>query len=306
MGMFDGVHRGHSALLKGLKALADACKGESVVLTFWPHPRLVLGHDAETLQILTTLEEKTHRISEAGIDHIVIVPFTKALSALSAEDFLREYLIRKLGLFHLVVGFNHRFGHKGTSFDELERLSVKYGFKLTQYKRVLVDGLKPSSTVIRNLISAGDVWEASRLLGHFYSLKGRITGGRQLGRKMGYPTANIRIEDPIKLIPRDGVYACRVRLLGRWFGGMINIGYRPTVETAGSNHSLEVHILDFNRDVYSEEILVEFIARTRDETQFPDIEALKQQLKRDEVEIREVLRKTGQQQDNNVNLEINR
>ncbi len=299
MGMFDGVHRGHLALLKGLKALAGECNGESVVLTFWPHPRLVLGHDADKLQILTTLEEKTRRISEAGIDHIVIVPFTKELSALSAEDFLREYLIGKMGLFHLVVGFNHRFGHKGTSYDELEQLSVKYGFKLTQYQRILVDGVKPSSTAIRNLISAGDVWEASRLLGHLYSIKGRVIGGKKLGRKMGYPTANIQIVNPVKLIPRDGVYACRVRLLGRWFGGMLNIGHRPTVEAVGSSRSLEVHILDFNRDVYSEVILVEFITRTREETQFPDFEALKQQLKRDEVEIREVLRKTVTQQANN-------
>ncbi len=289
MGMFDGVHLGHSALLSGVRELAVNCNGESVVLTFWPHPRVVLGQDVDKLQFLTTLEEKTRLISEAGIHHMVILPFSKALSGLTAEDFIREYLVKKMGIAHLVVGFNHRFGHEGTSVGELKQFSEKYNFKLTQYRRVLIEGIKPSSTVIRNELIAGNVWNASRLLGHFYSLNGRVIGGRQLGRTMGFPTANIEIDDPIKLIPRGGVYACRVHLLGEWFGGMINIGYRPTVDSGSVNRSLEVHIFDFNKDVYSEEIVVEFIARTRAEKRFANLEALRQQLKVDEEEVRAVL-----------------
>jgi riboflavin kinase/FMN adenylyltransferase len=289
MGMFDGVHRGHSALLAGLGELANNSKGESVVLTFWPHPRVVLDEDVDKLQFLTTLEEKTRLISEAGIHHMVILPFTKALAGLSAEAFLREYLVKKMCLSHLVVGFNHRFGHQGTTYGELEQFSQKYGFKLTQFQRVLIDGATPSSTAIRKLLAAGNVCEASGLLGHFYSLNGRVIGGKQLGRTMGFPTANIEVDDPIKLVPLGGVYACRVHLLGEWFGGMINIGYRPTVDSGRANKSLEVHIFDFNREVYSEKIMVEFIARTRGETRFPDLEALRQRLKRDEMEVRAVL-----------------
>jgi riboflavin kinase/FMN adenylyltransferase len=289
MGMFDGVHLGHSALLAGLNELAEKSNGESVVLTFWPHPRVVLAQDVDKLQFLTTLEEKTRLISEAGIHHMVILPFTKELAGLSAEDFLREYLVKKMGLNHLLVGFNHRFGHRGTTFKELGQFSQKLGFKLTRFHQVLIDQAKPSSTAIRNLLKTGDVWTASRLLGHFYSLNGRVIGGKRLGRTMGFPTANIEVDDPIKLIPLGGVYACRVNLLGEWFGGMINIGYRPTVDSGRANKSLEVHIFDFNREVYSEKIMVEFIARTRGETRFPDLEALRQRLKRDEMEVRAVL-----------------
>jgi len=293
MGMFDGVHKGHQALLSLLVKKAHQLDGESVVLTFWPHPRIVLEQDPGNLKLLTTLEEKTLLLSDAGVDHIIILPFTKELSFLSAEEFIQQYLLEKIGMKHLVAGYNHRFGHGGITKAQLKELSEKHCFDFDFFGPTLVEGVKPSSTIIRKLIADGDVWEASKLLGRFYSLKGRIVGGRRLGREIGYPTANIKMEDSLKLIPHDGVYACRVHLLGKYFGGMINIGGRPTVDGDSGDKSLEVHIFNFSREAYAEEITVEFIKRTRPEIKFPDIEALKEKLKNDEADVKLFLKNNG-------------
>ncbi|WP_462318969.1 bifunctional riboflavin kinase/FAD synthetase [Marinilabilia sp.] len=289
MGMFDGVHLGHLSLLSQVVEKAHAIDGESVVLTFWPHPRIVLGQDSQKLRFLTTLEEKTKLISEIGIDHLVILPFTRELASLSASHFIQNFLVDKIGVNHLVVGYNHRFGHDGIAHDKLRELSGTYGFGLDFLGPVNVSGMKPSSTAIRNFISDGDVWEASKLLGRYYGLQGRIVSGRRLGREIGFPTANIELDDPFKLIPHDGVYACRVHLLGERFGGMINIGGRPTIEGNAGHRSLEVHIFKFNKDVYSEEITVEFIKRTRPEIKFPNLNALKERLSIDEQEVKDIL-----------------
>ncbi|MGQ1890184.1 bifunctional riboflavin kinase/FAD synthetase [Thermophagus sp. OGC60D27] len=293
MGMFDGVHQGHLALLELLKQKARQMDGESVVLTFWPHPRIVLAQDSGELKLLTTLEEKTRFLAEAGIDHIVVLPFTKELAALTAEAFISQYLLDKIRMKHLIVGYNHRFGHDGIDKNQLQPLSEQYHFTYDIFGPTMVEGVKPSSTVIRKMITDGDVGEASILLGRHYSLKGRIVGGRKLGRKIGYPTANVEIDDPLKLVPHDGVYACRVHLLGRDYGGMINIGERPTIDGSSGQRSLEVHIFDFNSNVYSEEIIVEFIKRTRPEIKFPNLNSLKERLKKDEIEVRNILKETG-------------
>lgn len=293
MGMFDGVHKGHVSLLSQLVCKAREIGGESVVLTFWPHPRLVLGQDSDELRFLTTLEEKTKLISEIGVDHLVLLPFTRELANLSASDFIKNYLIDKVGIKYLLAGFNHRFGHDGISQDKLKALAGAHDFELEFFGPVNVSGMKPSSTTIRNFIGDGDVWEASKLLGRFYGLQGRIVSGRRLGRKIGFPTANIEVDDPLKLVPHDGVYACRVHLLGESFGGMINIGGRPTIEGVPEHRSLEVHIFDFNQDVYSEEITIEFIKRTRPEIRFPSLEALKERLSVDEQEVKGILNREG-------------
>ncbi|PWE00971.1 bifunctional riboflavin kinase/FAD synthetase [Marinilabilia rubra] len=293
MGMFDGVHKGHVSLLSQLVEKAKEVNGESVVLTFWPHPRLVLRQDSGQLRFLTTLEEKTKLISEIGVDQLVILPFTREFAGLSASRFIREYLIDKIRVNHLLVGYNHRFGHDGISRDKLNELAQNYGFGLDFFGPVNVLGMNPSSTAIRNYISDGDVWEASRLLGRFYGLQGRIVSGRRLGREIGFPTANIEMDDPLKLVPHDGVYACKVHLLGKTFGGMINIGGRPTIEGETGHRSLEVHIFYFNKEVYSEEITVEFIKRTRPEIKFPSLEALKERLSLDEREVKDILKKEG-------------
>lgn len=293
MGMFDGVHIGHRALLSRVVQKAKEINGESVVLTFWPHPRMVLGKDSEHLRFLTTLDEKTRLLSEAGVDHIIIMPFTIKLAELSAEDFIKNYLVGRIGLNYLLVGYNHRFGHGGIDPVQLENLSTHYNFGFAYYGPVTINGIKPSSTTIRKFISDGDVSEAAQLLGRFYGVKGRIVGGQRLGRQIGYPTANIEPDDPKKLIPQDGVYACKVHLLGKSFGGMINVGKRPTIEREQADKSLEVHIFDFQREVYSEEITVEFIKRTRPEIKFPDLETLKKRLGEDEIETRGILKREG-------------
>ena len=289
MGMFDGVHKGHQELLTRLVQAARDRGGESVVLTFWPHPRIVLGQDPGKLRFLTTLDEKTRLISEVGVDHILVLSFTRQVAELSAEAFIRNYLVGKMGIHQLLVGYNHRFGHGGISSESLHQLAAAHGFDLTFCEPVSVDGMKPSSTTIRQFIADGDVWEAARLLGRFYGVKGQIIGGQKLGRQIGFPTANVAPEDPKKLIPHDGVYACRVHLLGKTYGGMINVGQRPTVKNNTYQKTLEVHIFDFNREVYSEEIAVEFIKRTRPEIKFRGIDALKARLQKDAGEIKEIL-----------------
>jgi riboflavin kinase/FMN adenylyltransferase len=293
MGMFDGVHKGHLALLSLLVKKAKETGGESVVLTFWPHPRVVLGQDPQKLQLLTTLDEKTRLLSEAGIDHIIILPFNTEFASLTASEFIKKYLVEKIGINHLLVGYNHRFGHGGITQSELQQLAEQHCFDIDSFGPVTIDGVKPSSTAIRRFIGDGDVWEASRLLGRFYSLKGRIIGGKRIGRQLGFPTANIQMDDPLKLIPHDGVYACQVHLLGKSYGGMLNVGGRPTIEGEHGEKSLEVHIFDFNKDVYAEEITVEFIKRTRPEIKFPNLEALKERLRKDETEVRAVLQSEG-------------
>ena len=289
MGMFDGVHKGHRELLSQLVQTARNKGGESVVLTFWPHPRVVLGQDPGKLRFLTTLDEKTRLISDVGVDHIFVLSFTRQVAEMTAESFIRNYLMGKMGIHHLLVGYNHRFGHGGISSESLHQLAETHGLDLTFCNPVTVDGMKPSSTTIRQFIADGDVWEASRLLGRFYGVKGQIIGGQKLGRQIGFPTANVEPDDPKKLIPHDGVYACRVHLLGKTYGGMINVGQRPTVKDHTSQKTLEVHIFDFAREVYSEEITVEFIKRTRPEIKFGGIDALKARLHQDAIEIKEIL-----------------
>ena len=293
MGTFDGVHPGHRALLKRVRNLAIAENKESVVLTFWPHPRIVLGQDADKLRLLTSLEEKIQMISQIGIDHLIVVPFTREISEQSAEEFLDRILVQRLNVGHLVIGFNHRFGKGGITLEQIFKLSRKLNFDLSQFRHVDIDGQYPSSTRIRNLLLEGKVRQANLLLGYNYAITGRVTGGMQLGRKLSYPTANLQLEEQAKLVPPDGVYACFVKVTGKYYGGMVNIGYRPTVNTQMDNRSIEVHILDFHEEIYSEEVTLQFIARTRDEMRFVDIEALKAQLQQDESTIREILLETA-------------
>jgi riboflavin kinase/FMN adenylyltransferase len=290
MGTFDGVHPGHQALLKRVRNLAVAEEKESVVLTFWPHPRIVLEQDAEDLRLLTSLDEKIQIISQMGIDHLIVVPFTKELSELTGSDFLEKILIKHIDVGHLVIGFNHRFGKGGITIEEIFRLSRRLNFDVSQFRHVDIDGQYPSSTRIRNLLNAGDIPKANILLGYNYAMLGQVTGGLQLGRKLSYPTANLTLEDPTKLVPPDGVYACFVKVTGKYYGGMVNIGYRPTVNNQMDNRSIEVHILDFKGDIYSEEITLQFIAKTRNEMRFADVETLKLQLQMDEIIIREILK----------------
>lgn len=291
MGTFDGIHLGHRALLEEIKKLAKQEDTESLAVTFWPHPRLVLGQDPEKLRLLTTLDEKNKLIDEIGVDHLMVLPFTKELSLLSSKEFTEEVLVKKLRMKHLVVGFNHKFGSDGITFTELEELALKHNFKLSQFHHVDVKGDHPSSTQIRHHLLAGNINKANHLLGYSYTITGKIVEGNKLGRTISYPTANVNIQEKCKLVPLDGVYACRVKVLGKEYGGMVNIGVRPTVSKQLDFRTVEVHILDFSEDVYNKEISILFEERIRDEMKFENIEALKAQLKLDEVTIRTALNK---------------
>lgn len=291
--MFDGLHLGHRLLINQTIDIARKRGGESVVITFWPHPRLVLGKDDGSLRFLTSLEERTLIFSQLGIDHLVIIPFTPALAALTALEFIEQILLDKIGMAHLVVGFNHRFGHDSHLHEpDYNAYGSQLGFEVTRVAPVMINGEKASSSVIRRFLGNGDVNAANGLLGYRFTITGRVVGGQRLGRTLGYPTANIEVEEPAKLIPVDGVYACLVRIVGKQFKGMLNIGFRPTVSKQLDSRTIEVHIFDFDTDVYSEEVSVMLVSRVRSEMHFAGIDALKTQLKNDEQTVRAILAET--------------
>lgn len=288
IGMFDGVHLGHLHLIDNLNSIADKSGGESVIVTFWPHPRIVLNKDAHLLQLLTTLDEKSMLMGSRGVDHLVVLEFTPALAALSASEFVEKILVKSAAIGHLLMGYNHKFGkEQSANFNDYKSLAHKFGFGITQGEPLVVDGLHCSSSVIRNCLTRGDLATANKLLGYNYSINGNVVTGNRLGRTLGYPTANIDIDNSLKLIPASGVYACNVHLEGRNYKGMLNIGYRPTIGESQEKSSVEVHIFDFNRDIYSETITVELVKRMRDEQKFASLEALTNQLKNDELTIRD-------------------
>lgn len=293
IGMFDGVHMGHTKLLEHIVEHAKLVNGKSAVLTFWPHPRVVLNQEPESLEFITTLDEKTKIISEYGVDYLILLPFSKALANLTAEEFIKDILIRKINMTHLAVGYNHRFGKdRVADFETYTNISTKLNFGLSRVEAVYKNDKAISSTLVRNLLNQGKIGEAKHMLGYSFSISGTVNSGQQLGRKLGYPTANIKPNENYKLIPSIGVYACTVRVMGKRFGGMLNIGIRPTVNN-NKELTIEVHILNFNQDIYSKEIEVTFIKKVRDEIKFDGLESLVAQLKEDEVEIRKILQPLG-------------
>jgi len=290
IGMFDGVHEGHKQLLSHVIDVSNEISASSTVVTFWPHPRLVLSQEEANLQFITTLDEKTKLISQIGVQQIILLPFTPNLASLSAEEFISDVLIEKLKMKHLVVGFNHRFGKdRLADYEAYKKLAQKYGFGISKVAAVESDNAEISSTVVRQLLNEGEIEKANRILGYAYSIFGTVAGGQQLGRKIGFPTANVSPNEHYKLIPAKGVYACMVKVMGKDYGGMLNIGVRPTVSNQEDKLTIEVHILDFNQQIYSEEILVTFIKKVREEQKFSGLDALIDQIKQDEIQIRNVL-----------------
>ena len=231
IGIFDGVHSGHHYLLDKLKEKAAKIQGETVVVTLWPHPRVILSRDPENLRYLNTIEEKMELLENAGIDHLVIIPFTLEFSKLHSCEFVERYLVKKIQLHHLIIGFNHKFGKdREGDFKNLSECAEKFGFTLEQLKSVDIKGETISSSLIRDRLTRGDLEAANNYLGYDYFLQGEVVTGNHVGRKIGFPTANIRPHDNHKLIPGDGVYAVQLEHKGSLYNGMLNIGYRPTVE----------------------------------------------------------------------------
>ena len=280
-GFFDGVHLGHRLVLKQLTAAAAERGLPSAVVTFWPHPRTVLQDDARDLRLLTTLDEKKRLFREAGVDRVEVIPFTRAFSKMSTEAYLRDILVGQLGAKTLLLGYDNRMGHDAGTPDEIAAIAQRVGLEVIRTDRFdLTDELTVSSSKIRRAIEAGDIRLANRMLGYPYNMLGVVIAGNRLGRKMGFPTANLQLYEPLKLIPGNGVYHVEVEVLGEHFHGMCNIGVRPTVGTGGAK-TIETNIFDFDEDIYGLDLHLTFLEKIRDERRFDSIEALSAQLARD-------------------------
>lgn len=288
-GTFDGVHVGHQRILQRLNEVAKEKNGESLVLTYWPHPRLVVSQDSQDLKLLTTISEKIEFIEKLGVQHLLVVPFTREFSELSAEKYVQEVLINTLGTKTLVIGYDHRFGkNREGGFDYLEHNQSRFGIQLEEIPRQEIEDLTISSTKIRNALTEGDVPLASSLLGRNYVFTGIVAKGRQLGRQLGFPTANVQVKENYKLIPANGVYAVRIRMRDKQYNGVMNIGSRPTVD--GFGRTQEVHIFDFNDDIYGELVTVEVVSFIRAEKKFDSVETLKKHIWEDAETARKILR----------------
>ncbi len=291
-GTFDGVHFGHQKILKRVKEIAKNVNGETVLLTFWPHPRLVLFPENHNLKLLTTFNEKAALLEKFGIDHLVKIPFTTAFSKLTSKQFVDEYLVEKINTKKLVIGYDHRFGrNREGSFDYLATNAPKYGFTIEEIPKQDIDHVAVSSTKIRNALAEGDISHANNYLGRFYELSGTVVKGDQIGRTIGFPTANISVTEPLKLIPADGAYAVYIKIGQDRFGGMMNIGLRPTLN--GKTRTIEVHLFDFDQNIYNLTINIQIVAQIRNEIKFDSLEALTSQLSIDRKKALNLLGKSS-------------
>jgi riboflavin kinase/FMN adenylyltransferase len=287
-GTFDGVHVGHQKILSRLREAAARNNGETVVITFWPHPRLVLHPEDTSLKLLNTFEEKAELLKQQGIQHLVRIPFTREFSQLSSEEFITKIIVETIGTKKLIIGHDHHFGkNREGSFEQLKLNAPKYGFEVEEIPRQDVDHVAVSSTKIRKALEEGDIETATHLLGNPYSITGRVVIGDKLGRILGYPTANIELDTANKLVPADGIYAVTVNYSHKQFNGMLYIGNRPTVQ--GMKRNIEVNIFDFDKEIYGESLTVYFHKLIRRDTRFNDLEELKEQLHRDKQEALRVL-----------------
>jgi riboflavin kinase / FMN adenylyltransferase len=282
LGIFDGVHRGHMALIECLISRARERSGESVVVTFSPHPRIVLEQNNKDLAFLTTMEEKKVLLEKAGIDHLVVIEFNIDFSKIAACDFIRSILVEKIGTRHLIIGHNHHFGRRGEGdFNTIKQCSETLGFIVEQVQGFRTIEGTISSSLIRDALLTGRLEEANRWLGYSYSLSGSVIEGRKIGRSIGFPTANIEPDSQNKLIPGNGVYAVEVKFDDTNYPGMLSIGSNPTVNTDRNFRSIEVHILNFDKDIYGKNISVKFRKKLRDEKKFDDLGQLTKQMSLD-------------------------
>ncbi len=279
-GTFDGVHLGHQKIVRRLKEVAEKSNGETVVITFWPHPRLILKPEDNTLKLLNTFEEKAQLLKQQGIQHLLRIPFTKEFSQITSQEFITHILVNTIGTKKLVIGYDHRFGNnREGSFEQLKISGPAYGFEVEEIERQDVDHVAVSSSKIRKALEEGDLETATHLLGRSYTISGQVVRGDKLGRVLGYPTANIDLDSRLKLIPVDGIYAVTVEHEHSIFKGMLYIGNRPTVN--GTKRAIEVNLFDFNKDIYGETLTVHFHQLIRSDSKFQDLEALKMQLHKD-------------------------
>lgn len=282
IGTFDGVHIGHQKIINRLVYIAKTNKLQALVLTFFPHPRMVVQNDS-SIKLINTIDEKAAQLQQLGVDHLVLKEFTKSFSRLTALEYVRDVLVNKLKVKHIIVGYDHHFGRNRTAtIKDLIEFGKFYGFEVTQIDAQEVGDVAVSSTKIRTALHEGDMNIANKFLGYHFMLTGVVTKGKGLGKDLNFPTANIHIEEPYKLVPKEGVYLVQSEIEGHQTYGMMNIGKNPTVSQDNQTH-IEVHFFDFEGDLYGKTLKIELLDRLRSEIKFPNIEALKAQLEKDKA-----------------------
>ncbi|MBI2280112.1 MAG: bifunctional riboflavin kinase/FAD synthetase [Bacteroidetes bacterium] len=283
-GTFDGVHLGHKKIIDKVVQSAKKIDGESVILTFFPHPRMVLYPEGNDLKLLNTIEEKIELLQQLGVDHLIIHPFSVEFSRITSLDFVREILVNKLNTKKLVIGYDHQFGkNREGSFEHLKEYGPLYGFEVEEIPAQEIQQINISSTKIRNSLLIGEIQAANQFLGYHYFINGTVVEGSQVGRQMGFPTANIEVAEDYKLIPGNGVYAVKIVLENAIYNGMLNIGTRPTIK--GDNVTIEVNIFNFNQEIYNKPIRIEFFEKIRNEVKFNELADLQQQLNHDKQKV---------------------
>lgn len=287
IGTFDGVHLGHQKIISRLKTLSQKWSGESIIITFHPHPRLVINPQDTSLRLLNTIDEKIALLEKYGIQNVVVVPFSRDFSEQPAEDYIRKFLVHNFNPRMVVIGYDHKFGKNRTGdYHLLESMKQALNYELEEITKETLDDIAISSTKIRQSLQNGDVTLANELLGYTYTITGTVVRGYQRGRELGYPTANILVNDEFKLIPSTGIYAVKVRVRDAVYNGMLSIGYNPTF--SGKTQTVEVNILDFNGDIYGDTITLEMVKYLRGEIKFSSVPELIEAIKKDEEKTRQV------------------
>ncbi|WP_372919629.1 bifunctional riboflavin kinase/FAD synthetase [Salegentibacter sp.] len=288
IGTFDGVHVGHRKIIERLVNSAKAGNLESVILTFFPHPRMVLQQDSD-IKLINTIEERKEILSKTGIDHLVVHPFTHQFSRLTALEFVRDILVNKLKARRVIIGYDHRFGRNRTAdINNLKEFGEQFGFEVEEITKEEVDQVAVSSTKIRKALQEGRVERANNYLQQAFSLSGTVVKGRGLGKDFNYPTANLHVAEDYKLIPKDGVYVAKAEIDGEIFFGMMNIGTNPTV--GGTKRTIETYFFDLHKDLYGRTLKIEMLIRIRDERKFDSVDALKVAMKQDEFFAKQYIR----------------
>lgn len=282
IGTFDGVHIGHQELLRKLRESAKSIGAETVILTFFPHPRMIIHPEDQGIRLINTVKEKIELLEAIGIDHLIITPFTRDFSNLSPEEYIEEILVKRIGTSKISIGYDHRFGkNRAGSLADLNKLATKFGYEVEVIPEQDIQQAAVSSTRIRQALLTGNIASATELLGHTFSLEGRVIRGDQIGRTLGYPTANLYVEEPYKLIPADGIYSAYTHVEGIKYEGMAYIGHRPTVN--GMSRNIEVNIFDFDEEIYGQTIRIDFDAFIRPDKKFNSLEELTVQLGLDKI-----------------------
>lgn len=288
IGTFDGVHLGHRKIISRIKEIADAINGETVILTFFPHPRMILHPEDQDIKMINTMNEKAELLEQLGVDHLIITPFSRDFSNQTPEEYIRNVLVEKIGTKKIVIGYDHRFGKdRQGGLAELQQLAPVYDFEVIEIPEQDIHDVAISSTRIRQALLRDNIDLANEFLGYSFFISGKVMRGDQIGRQINYPTANILVEETYKLIPGEGIFAVKVKVNGQEFKGMGYIGHRPTIN--GLTRNIEVNIFDFDQDIYTQPIRMEFVHFVRGDVKFESLDQLKKQLDKDKADVKELL-----------------